>query len=76
MSTQRDMLAFPWSDPEQNSGATGMKLRDYFAAKALAGMLANPQGDYSPLTKSAVLGYAADAYACADAMLNAREADE
>ena len=85
MSTQHDGgSAFPLLPPLGPDGTSavgypyvsaGMTLRDYFAAKALAGMLANPQGDYSPLTKSAVLGYAADAYACADAMLNARDAE-
>lgn len=45
----------------------GMTLRDYFAAAALQGMLANAQpGDGTPEE------FAADAYAFADAMLAAR----
>lgn len=67
-------LAFPWPDPEQNSGATGMTMRDYFAARAMQGMLANPQCDYSPMTKSAVEQVAADAWALADAMIAAKPA--
>jgi hypothetical protein len=46
----------------------GMTLRDYFAAKAMQGMLAcpvQPQSGPDP--------YARDAYAVADAMLEARD---
>ena len=85
MSTQRDGgSAFPLLPPLGPDGTSavgypyvsaGMTLRDYFAAQALTGMLANPQGDYSPLLKSAVERFAYDAYACADAMLEARSAE-
>jgi hypothetical protein len=46
----------------------GMTLRDYFAAKAMAGMLANPQccGEHA--------GFAKESYRYADAMLSARKA--
>lgn len=86
MSAQRDGgSAFPLLPPLGPDGTSavgypyvsaGITLRDYFAAKALAGMLAHSQSDYSPLDRSSARRYAADAYACADAMLNAREADE
>ena len=52
-----------------NETLEGMTLRDYFAAKAMQGMLA-----YSylhPLSMEA--GCARDAYAMADAMLEAKE---
>ena len=51
-----------WGDPNQ-----GMTLRDYFAAKALQGLLAGS-------LKSVELGViAGDCYKMADAMLKARE---
>jgi len=48
----------------------GMTLRDYFAAKALQGMIA---ADYN-LAPEYVPSIAASAYVLADAMLKAREA--
>lgn len=51
-----------WGDPNQ-----GMTLRDYFAAKAMQSM--NGRSDYEDA--SAIL-IAVDAYALADAMLEAR----
>ena len=47
---------------------TGMSLRDYFAAKAMQGILANPDIDGYPED------YAKKAYQYADAMLKARQA--
>ena len=65
----KDTPAFPnegfngWGDPNQ-----GMTLRDYFAAKAMQGLLAGS-------LKSVELGViAGDCYKMADAMLCAREA--
>jgi hypothetical protein len=61
--------AFP--DPQENwRGEKGMTLRDYFAAKAMQGFMAN---------KSNPMHYHAEedgqwAYMIADAMLKAREA--
>jgi hypothetical protein len=46
---------------------TGMSLRDYFAAKAMQGLLASDV--YAPMDS-----FATRAYAIADAMLKAREA--
>jgi hypothetical protein len=64
--------AFPWPDPEQNSGAVGMTLRDWFAGQALSGFLANPEQDYAPLIADKTPMLARKAYLLADAMLKAR----
>ena len=70
----KDTPAFPttkpldsWGDPNQ-----GMTLRDYFAAKAMQGLIASPRGtpDGSNATDSY---YARVSYLMADAMLKARE---
>lgn len=58
--------AFPWGDHGHIAG--GMTLRDYFAAKALAAIIAHPQGHAGAWQKAAE-----DAYVAADAMLAARE---
>jgi hypothetical protein len=69
--------AFPTKNAMQ-TGPTewryvGMTLRDYFAAKALSGFLANPDQDYAPLIDDKVPMLAREAYRLADAMLAARE---
>lgn len=51
-----------WGKEKEN---TGMSLRDYFAAKAMQGLLTNFKYDEN--------GYAQSAYKIADAMLKARE---
>lgn len=56
------------SEPAQK----GMTLRDYFAAKAMQGLL-SANAMYGGKTDNR-LALAADAYATADAMLKAREA--
>lgn len=48
----------------------GMTLRDYFAAKAMQGMLASAD---SWINKDEVEGFGAICYAIADGMLKARE---
>ena len=48
----------------------GMTLRDYFAAKAMQGFLANFDDDEVSLNQSQ--GFAAVCYALADAMMEAR----
>jgi hypothetical protein len=59
--------AFPWTHDDIT--CTGMTLRDYFAAKAMQGFLADGAApDVSKETISIM------AYAMADAMLKAREA--
>jgi hypothetical protein len=60
--------AFPVPGLMHDETFNGLSMRDYFAAKALQGLLANPgiEGKFP--------GYANDAYAVADAMLKARQA--
>ncbi len=63
--------AFPWGEHGTHLG--GMTLRDYFAAKALRGIMArvwcDEKGNEPP---NLVESWAAGAYAIADAMLKER----
>jgi len=59
--------AFPTSNAPGYFNSNGMTLRDYFAAKAMQGLLA-----CSIQPQSGVDMYAKDAYLIADAMLSAR----
>jgi hypothetical protein len=74
----KNQSAFPWTvdDGKNVTGNTGMTLRDYFAAKALQGLLANPKLQKEILAQGGCLsGWIEDsAYGFADAMLKAREA--
>lgn len=61
-----------------HSGAEGISVRDYFAAKAMQGMLADPEtretcmdGREAEWARS----FTCSCYFIADAMLNARKAD-
>ena len=68
INTNTDGPAFPWT----GYGEKGMTLRDYFAAKAMQGILAGDHPithDNDPLTTVAKVSYDQ-----ADAMLKAREA--
>jgi hypothetical protein len=66
--------AFPHTEANgANSGDVGMTLRDYFAAKALQGFLADPKPFYDN-GEGLPKAYATEAYIYADAMLKAREA--
>lgn len=56
-----------------DQGADGMSLRDYFAAKALQGLLSNPQLVLAP-TGARRDWIATSAWALADNMLRARDA--
>ena len=63
------MNAFPnVHDPKTGSMSHGMSLKDYFAAKALQGMIAEPSLKATPEE------FAQKAYQLAEAMLKAREA--
>jgi hypothetical protein len=63
-----EKYAFPCGTEHLAEPVTaGMTLKDYFAAKAMQGLLA------SPLTTSSVQMLADDCYIIADAMLKARE---
>ena len=57
--------AFPWG-----TGFAGMTLRDYFAAKAMQGLLAGLLADRMDVKWQNI---AIDAYRQSDAMLKARE---
>jgi len=62
------MNAFPSGhDPKTGTADKGMKLRDYMAAKALQGMIAEPSLKATPDE------FAQKAYQIADAMLKARD---
>jgi len=70
-----------YSDSQQNRSQEGMSLRDYLAAKAAQGLMANPGG---PVQKDSQCGWrlvnctfddvAEHAYGLADAMLAVRSA--
>ena len=62
--------AFPYASDGVFDYGTGMTLRDYFAAKAMQGLLAQSQG--SAFDSHVDVG-ACWAYQMADAMLKARE---
>lgn len=66
--TIKHTAAFPWSvdDGERIKGEKGMTLRDYFAAKALQGLISTEGAGSAER-------YAEIAYKLADAMLKARE---
>lgn len=77
--------AFPREDYQTNGrddskgGQQGMTLRDYFAAKAMQGLCANPGGPFQASERSGwgpvnctFADVANDAYAMADSMLAER----
>lgn len=82
MSAQRDGgSAFPLLPPLGPDGASavgypyvsaGMTLRDYFAAQAMNGLLAQSMGTAFGSDHKLAADYA---YACADAMLDAKDAE-
>lgn len=59
--------AFPVPDSEYQNQDVGMTLRDYFAAKAMQGIISS-ECNYGAFSDLAI-----DAYSIADAMLKARE---
>lgn len=59
----------PHQDGHTTAQFPGMTLRDYFAAKAMQGLLSDPN------IKASTKEFAAQAYALADAMLKARSAE-
>ena len=71
MSTNDGGPAFP-AHPSAMGDHDGMSLRDYFAAKAMQGMLAARHPTHSGEDGADTL--ADDSYIVADAMLAAREA--
>ncbi len=71
-------LAFPFTPTQDRHSSTpGMTLRDYFAAKAMQGLLANNMMGDASLHECApdwLSDISVGAYEFADAMLRAREA--
>lgn len=62
---------------DQDTNSPGMTLRDYFAAKAMAGWLASYAPDAAhPASRGKAGDLAEMAYDMADAMLRAREANK
>jgi hypothetical protein len=57
----------------EQSEFCGMTLRDYFAAKALAAMLANPNKEGAKCGKAGLMFFPGYAYEWADAMMKARQ---
>ena len=70
--TNEPPTAFPWTHKDMT--CTGMTLRDYFAAKALQGLLANPKLQNEILKQGGChSGWIEDsAWAFADEMMKAR----
>ena len=68
---QEPPTAFPWT--HDNMTCTGMTLRDYFAANAMQGMLANPKLQ-EQILKVGQSWIEESAWKVADAMMKAREA--
>jgi hypothetical protein len=67
--------AFPVPGLQHDANFNGMTLRDYFAAKALQGLLSNKDlMDQIPCDTEVPWGKIAEVtYLCADAMLEARD---
>lgn len=71
---EKHMRAFPYlvNDGETITGEKGMMLRDYFAAKAMQGLLSNPKLQ-DEIIKAGQSWIYDSAYAIADKMMEARE---
>lgn len=62
--------AFPTNGPDHGVYGAGMSLRDYFAAKAMQGLIATSDPFY--VGEKGIKFLARDAYGIADAMLEFR----
>ncbi len=78
MSKETGGAAFPGNQEREKAEGghyikhdTGMTLRDYFAAKAMQGMSANPEVGFIDISAAAN-----EAYKMADAMLKERDKEE
>ena len=69
------MKAFPWSidNGESVRGEKGMDLRDYFAAKAMQGLIAHKDVEYGKYSEAYDESRTERAYKIADAMMKARD---
>jgi len=72
MTTNTGGAAFPYAAVHGCNGEYGMTLRDYFAAKAMQGIISSG-GDFLNARYSSPETIANAAYHMADAMLKARE---
>ena len=71
MSNQDVAYAFPYPEAEQSTfSSRGMTLRDYFAAKAMQGLL---NGYEARLNQERIDNLTERAFTLADAMLEARK---
>jgi len=70
--TQASEPAFPVQDASTWQ-AHGMTLRDYFAAKAMPGLMARNWSDFNGTDDELIKVWATSSYAIADAMLAARQ---
>ncbi|HEJ9396125.1 TPA: hypothetical protein SMM67_003366 [Proteus mirabilis] len=70
MTDKTGGAAFPIPATELHGTHTGMTLRDYFASKAMNGILVNTERNEFSFSKTNEI--AAKAYELADAMLKAR----
>lgn len=69
--------AFPvlhWINGESTGAEEGMTLRDYFAAKALPGLMGRDWSNHKGTDEELIDLWARSSYGIADAMLKAREA--
>jgi hypothetical protein len=68
--------AFPIKDFPYQETHDGLSMRDYFAAKAMQGMLSNPKLHQHIIKEGGAFGgwIESSAYGWADAMMKAREA--
>jgi hypothetical protein len=75
MSKDNSGPAFPFECGDNNGmpPCYGMTLRDYFAAKAMQGMLSNPAARSNDSSVSDAEAFANASYKMADAMLAERE---
>jgi len=76
MATNDGGPAFPWHSDgylENQDPSTGMSIRDYMAAKAMAGIMASPGTSFNTNLEGSASVVAHVAYIVADAMLAARE---
>jgi hypothetical protein len=69
-----DQPAFPYVCDADFDYGTGMTLRDYFAAKALQGLMGRDWSHHKGNVDELMKVWAVSAYALADSMLKAREA--
>lgn len=75
IAARKSVKAFPLLSNWDNNKLNGMDLRDYFAAKAIQGLLANPKLSNQILKEGGAFGgwIEKSAYGWADAMMKARE---